>query len=290
LDFAFGTDSAGSVRMPAAMCGIVGFRPTNGALTLRGIESPAWTVDSYGIFARSVADIGAVMDELSWATWPVRPHGRPIKIGVVLDESFGLADESVNKVYRAATGRLADADIELIPISLPGFELALYACAAIAYSEVGGQHYDAIRSGPENYGPDSRPLIRLGQLFGTADYLDAQRLRFTLFRRYVRLAHEFDAVITPTVPITAPGSVADAKVAGDATPLALFTTIRYTALANFLCLPSISIPAGLSADGLPVGIQLMGTAFRDRDLLKVAHQVEKRLAFRAKPQLWWSAS
>lgn len=290
LDFALGTDSAGSVRMPAAMCGIVGFRPTNGALTLRGIEGPAWTVDSYGVFARSVADVGAVMDELTWAAWPARPQGRPIRIGVVLDDSLGLMDESVSKVYRAATGNLADADMELIPVSLPGFELALYACAAIAYSEVGWQHYDAIRSGSKNYGPDSRPLIRLGQLFETADYMEAQRLRFTLFRRYIRLAHEFDAVMTPTVPITAPGSVAEAKVAGDDTPLALFTTIRYTALANFLCLPSISIPAGLSVDGLPVGIQVMGSAFRDRDLLNVAHEVEHRLAFRVKPRLWWSAS
>jgi aspartyl-tRNA(Asn)/glutamyl-tRNA(Gln) amidotransferase subunit A len=290
LDFALGTDSAGSVRMPAAMCGIVGFRPTNGSLTLRGIEGPAWTVDSYGVFARSVGDVAAVMDELTWACWPARPKSRPIRIGVVLDDSMGLMDESVSKVYRASIGNLADTNLELVPISLPGFELALYACAAIAYSEVGWQHYDAIRSSSSNYGPDSRPLIRLGQLFETADYMEAQRLRFTLFRRYIRLTSEFDAIMTPTVPITAPASVAEATVAGDDTPLALFTTIRYTALANFLCLPSISIPAGLSVDGLPVGIQIMGSAFKDRDLLAVAREVENRVAFRAKPQLWWSAS
>jgi aspartyl-tRNA(Asn)/glutamyl-tRNA(Gln) amidotransferase subunit A len=288
LDFALGTDSAGSVRMPAAMCGIVGFRPTNGSLTLSGVEGPAWTVDSYGVFARSVVDVGAVMDVLTWASWPAHPKGRPIRIGVVLDDSMGLMADSVGTVYRAAIGNLADSALDLVPISLPGFELALYGCAAIAYSEVGWQHYDAIRSISSSYGPDSRPLIRLGQLFETADYMESQRLRSTLFRRYIRLTSEFDAIMTPTVPITAPGSVAEATVAGDNTPLALFTTIRYTALANFLCLPSISIPAGLSADGLPVGIQIMGSAFRDHDLLAVAREVEKRVAFHAKPPLWWS--
>jgi len=290
LDFALGTDSAGSVRMPAAMCGIVGFRPTNGSLTLSGTEGPAWTVDSYGVFARNVADVGAVMDALTWAAWPVRPQDRPIRLGVVLDESMGLMDESVGKVYGGAIENLANTALEVVPISLPGLELALYACAAIAYSEVGWQHYEAIRSISSSYGPDSRPLIRLGQLFETADYMDAQRLRFTLFHHYMQLTSEFDAIVTPTVPITAPRSVAEATVAGDDTPLALFTTIRYTALANFLSLPSISIPAGLSPDGLPVGIQIMGTAFRDRDLIAVAREIEKRVAFHARPPLWWSAS
>jgi aspartyl-tRNA(Asn)/glutamyl-tRNA(Gln) amidotransferase subunit A len=290
LDFAFGTDSAGSVRMPAAMCGIVGFRPTNGSLTLAGIAGPAWTVDGYGVFARSVIDVTTVMEQLDWAAWPSTGEVRERKIGVVLDGSFGRMDRSVEEVYQRAVNELEKSGAELVPISLPDLELALLGCAAVAYTEVGWQHYETIRSDWNAYGPDSRLLIRLGQLFDSAAYLDAQKLRFTLGAKYREHTRGLDAIVTPTIPITAPENVADARVQGDETPLALFTTIRYTALANFLALPSISIPAGVAHDGLPVGIQVMGTPFRDADLLELAIDLESALAFRAQPKAWWPGS
>ena len=288
LDFAFGTDSAGSVRMPAALCGVVGFRPTNGSLTLAGIPGPAWTVDSCGVFARHVADVAAVMDQLEWSVVPKQTGGNEPRIGVVLDESMGPLDPAVRDAYVHAVSRLEEAGHKITFISLPELELALVACAVIAYAEVGWHHHDTIRAKPDRYGGDSRVLLRLGQLFEISDYLDAQRLRYTLSRAYRDHTRGFDAIITPTVPITAPHDVSAARVAGDNTPLALFTTIRYTALANFLALPSISIPAGLASDGLPVGMQLIGEQFKDRELLALASQAETAIGFDAKPEAWWA--
>jgi aspartyl-tRNA(Asn)/glutamyl-tRNA(Gln) amidotransferase subunit A len=276
VDFSIGTDAGGSVRIPASLCGIVGFRPTGGTLDLRGVGGTPWSVDNFGFMTRSVADVQHVMGTLDWHVEPAATD-TPMRLGVLLDESFGKMAANVRSVYEGAVTALRDAGYALSEISLPGFELAPFVIALIAYSEVGAQHRDRIRSEPEAFHPDIRRLIRFGQLLTAGEYADAVRAQFVIRERYRAVVDEFDGVVTPTMPTTAPRRGEDPFVPGDDPLSALFTFMRFTCLFNITGHPSITLHAGLADDGLPVGIQLIGTHGRDLDLLELARGVEDTL-------------
>lgn len=276
LDFSLGTDAGGSVRIPAAFCGTVGFRPTAGSLDLHGLEGLPWTIDNFGIMAGSVGDVARVMGALDWA---VETSGdrRHIRVGVLLDESMGMTSPQVREVYERAVATLPDLGLSVGEISLPGFELAPYIIALIAYAEVGAQHRRWIRDQWQSYHPEIRRLIRLGQLIDAGEYADALRALFVLRARYQSASEGLDAIALPTVPVTAPLRGEDPVIPGDDPISGLFTVIRFTALFNITGHPTITVPAGTAVDGLPVGFQLVGSYFRDIELLELAASVEESL-------------
>jgi aspartyl-tRNA(Asn)/glutamyl-tRNA(Gln) amidotransferase subunit A len=285
VDVALGTDSAGSVRIPASMCGVVGFRPSNGSLSLEGLEGPAWTVDGAGLLARNVADVRRTMAALDWAVLAGHEDGRPRKVGILTDDSMGGVDSEVHAVYRAALQRLEGSDLELSPVSLGGLDLAPLAAAAIAYVDVASHHRESIRTRWREYGAEARQLIRLGHLLGGVDYVCAQRARLALLERYQSLTQGLDAVITPTLPMVATPAGADPSVPGEDDEVGLFALIRFTALANVIAAPAISLPVGLTPESLPVGAQLLGAPYHDEDLLAIALVAERAFGFDAVPPL-----
>jgi aspartyl-tRNA(Asn)/glutamyl-tRNA(Gln) amidotransferase subunit A len=284
VDLALGTDSAGSVRIPASMCGVVGFRPSNGSLSLAGLVGPAWTVDGAGVIAGNVADVQRAMAVLDWAVLPRLDDGRRRKVGVLTDDSMGGVDPEVGAVYRAALERLESSDLELSSISLGGLDLAPLAAAVIAYVDVASHHRETIRTRWRDYGAESRQLIRLGHLFSGVEYVCAQRARQDFLERYQSMTEGLDAVITPTLPMVAAPSGADPSVPGEDDEIGLFALIRFTALANVIAAPAISLPVGLTSDGLPVGAQLMAAPYHDEDLLAIAQSAERSFAFDAVPK------
>lgn len=276
-DVGIGTDAGGSVRIPAAWCGLVGFRPTAGSLDTRGIAGVPFTIDNFGFMARRTETVRELMHHVSWRTRPSTATQRP-KIGVVRDESFGRYDADVAHVYHAAIAKLETADeFELIDISLDGFAAAPYACIVICYAEVGVHHRELIRRRSREYTPTVRQVMRICQLFSATDYAQALRATFTLRNRYEATADSLDAVITPTVPVPAPLLDEEAHVPGDDPMSALMTVVRFTSLFNLTGHPTISLPSGRTSLGLPVGLQIVGRHFEDLALLDISARMETHL-------------
>jgi aspartyl-tRNA(Asn)/glutamyl-tRNA(Gln) amidotransferase subunit A len=277
VDFSVGTDSGGSVRIPASMCGVVGFKPTGGLLSLYGLEGAAWTIDNYGIFARSVSDVELVWKNLCPSDLQKPEKKGTVRLGYIQDESMGMVSREVWAVFQDRIGKLKKAGCELEGISLNGLEMACFVCTAIAYPEVSSQHAKWIREQPENYGDDIRPLIQLGEILSARHYVTAQRTRSLLYNRYLTQTKGFDAVLTPTIAVSPPKKGETAVVSGDTSEHTLFTLMRFTVLFNAIGFPAISIPAGLDVKGMPVGMQVIGYPYRDTDLLELSRNLEEIL-------------
>lgn len=273
---ALGTDSGGSVRIPAAACGVVGYKPSVGALALDGVHGPAWTLDTIGLLARTVGVVRTAMSTLSACVHPTQGQRRTT-IGFVSDASLGHCQPQVWDVYEQTVERLRDTGVALQPLSIPGLDLAPYVCAVTAYVEIAEQHAALLARRGDDYGDAVLPLLRLGALLRGTDYIAAQRIRSRISAGYRAASESVDLVLTPTLPVTAPRPGVAPVIPGEDSGLALFALIRFTCLANLLGLPAATIPAGCADDGLPVGVQLIGGPHRDLDLLETAEQIETHL-------------
>jgi aspartyl-tRNA(Asn)/glutamyl-tRNA(Gln) amidotransferase subunit A len=275
-DFALGTDSGGSVRIPAAFCGVAAFRPGAKTWTTEGIVAPAKSIDSIGIIGRTAGDIEFLVRHLSSST--SRKHGSELarRLAYLCDDSMGPCGAVVWREYSRTIERMRDAGFVCEGVSLPEFSGREYACAVIAYCEIAPYHRDMLLERPDSYGSAIRPLLYLGLTLGARDYMLAQRVRDAFAADYDRLSAGFDAVLMPTVPMTAPPiDINSIPVDDDET--ALFAYIRFTCLANLIGVPSASIRIGAGDDGLFTGMQLMGHRGDDVGLLSLAAEVERAL-------------
>lgn len=267
-----GTDSGGSVRMPASFTGITGFKPTPGMLPMTGVAGESWTLDCLGLFTATVADLQTVWD----AVIPREQESvvGPIRLAYLNDESMGRVEPIVWKSYQAAITKLRESGLDLTPISITGFDVCPYVCISIVYPEVASWHYELMREKPQLYDPHIRALLCLGEFWSSRNYLDAQRLRSVLRHRLAKLMAPYQAVLTPTVPIQPPRLGEAAQVAGDPKDQSLYTLIRFTVLLNVTSYPGISVPSGLDDDGLPTGLQIMARPGEDYALLDIARRIE----------------
>lgn len=272
---ALGTDSGGSVRQPAAMCGIVGFKPTGGEISLDGVQGAAWSIDHVGIFASNVGDVAKVWDNLGAERSKARTG--PIRIGYLQDDSMGRVDPPVWSAYMATIEELKRSKLDMTGISLPNLTSAPYICVSVVYPEIASQHHDLVRERPEMYSDEIRTIVYLGELWSARNYLDAQRLRVAMEVDFRARTFQYDAVLTPTVAVQPPPIGEPAHVTGDPEGPALYTMMRFTAPFNVIGYPAISIPAGSDHNGLPFGLQVVGKPHRDNDLLDIAHRMEDRL-------------
>lgn len=275
VHMALGTDSGGSVRIPAAMCGVVGFKPTGGAISLDGVQGAAWSIDHVGIMAPRVDVVTAVWDTLHPPTSSER-YGGP-RLAYLADDSMGRVSPNVWATYMSAIERLERSGFDLVGISLPNLTAAPYICVSVVYPEIASQHHDLVRASPDLYSDDIRALVYLGELWSGRNYLDAQRLRMTMQADYRKRTDRFDAILTPTVAVQPPLFNEPAHVPGDAPDSALYTAMRFTVPFNAIGYPAISVPAGTDPEGLPFGLQVVGKPNQDRQLLQIAQKVEDEL-------------
>jgi aspartyl-tRNA(Asn)/glutamyl-tRNA(Gln) amidotransferase subunit A len=305
----FGSDTGGSIRQPAALCGIVGLKPTYGLVSRYGLIAFASSLDQIGPFARTVEDaaiaLGAVAghDPLDSTSVQVRiPDYRaelglrrgPWKLGIP-KEYFGAGlDPEVGAAVEAAIGHYRTRGCEIREISLPHTKYAVGAYYIIATAECSSNlgRYDGIRYGhraagakdvadlycqsrAEGFGPEVKRRIILGTYvlssgYYDAYYLRAQKVRTLIRRDFLEAFGKVDAILTPTSPTPA---FKRGEKAAD--PLAMYLSDTYTIGVNLAGLPGISLPCGFTRAGLPIGLQIIGKPFEEAALLSIAQAYER---------------
>jgi aspartyl-tRNA(Asn)/glutamyl-tRNA(Gln) amidotransferase subunit A len=292
---ALGTDAGGSVRIPAALCGVVGLKPTHGLVPVRGgIAFGNPTVDHIGPLARSVCDAALLLslmagpddrdpttvagppaDYLAAALAGLKaPDLSGLRIGVPDTWYFAPIDPEVEAAVRAAIARLGELGARVEEVALADHE-ALFAGTAALAAEALVKHGRWMRTRLADYGEDVRSRLLANQLIPASDYAKALRARRLLRQRYDAALARVDLLAAPTVPVVAPTiaeAEADSFPAGSGTADAGILS-RNTRPANLTGLPAVSVPCGLVRD-LPVGLMLIGRAFEEERLLRTAAAYE----------------
>jgi aspartyl-tRNA(Asn)/glutamyl-tRNA(Gln) amidotransferase subunit A len=280
---AIGTDTAGSIREPAALCGCVGIKPTYGRVSARGVIPLSWSLDHIGPLAATVRDAAVVLQAIAGydpldvgsADVPVSDYAsglsdeiKKVRIGVPRDYFFDDLDDEVRAAVDQALAVIGSllAGIRDVRIDVSS-DRTVQAAESYAY------HADHVVKTPELYQPETLQRIRSGVKISAREYIQRRR-ELDLERRR---AHDFfalvDLLVTPTMPIPAP-AIADLKKDPDALRPAELKLLRNTRPFNVWGLPAISVPCGFTGSGLPIGLQIAGPQWREDLVLRLAHAYE----------------
>jgi aspartyl-tRNA(Asn)/glutamyl-tRNA(Gln) amidotransferase subunit A len=320
--WAIGTDTGGSIRQPAAFCGIVGLKPTYGAISRYGMIAFASSLDQCGPLTRTVSDAALLLGILQGKdpcdstsvgleggiALPDREDLSGLRFGVPEQLATDNLDAGVRDVFEAALGRIGDLGGEVVNVSLPSSEHGISAYYVIAPAEASSNlaRYDGIRYGmraggdgdlvqmyettrSEGFGPEVKRRIMLGTYALSSGYYEAyygqaQKVRTRIAEDFSGAFADVDFVVTPTAPSVAFGL-------GEKTddPLAMYLNDFFTVPMSLAGIPAISIPAGLAEpEGggaqLPVGFQIAAPAFAEQKLLDAAYALEQGIGFDARPE------
>lgn len=288
---ALGSDTGGSIRMPAAACGTVGLKPTFGRVSRHGIVPHSWSLDHAGPLTRTVADAARVLQVLAGYdprdpacqdrpvpryTDALTGSVRGLRVGVIRNHFFEDLQEDVARAVEQAIADLARAGATVHEVRIPLLEYGLGAIFAIELASSTAYHDRSLREGrARHFQPDVRALVEMGRLVTGADYLKAEQYRAALMVEFRRLFASLDVVVGPTTPITAwKRGEWTVPVAGREESV-LAASWRLTYPFNLTGLPAISIPCGFDRDGLPIGLQIAAAPFREPLVLQVAHAYEQ---------------
>jgi aspartyl-tRNA(Asn)/glutamyl-tRNA(Gln) amidotransferase subunit A len=322
---ATGTDTGGSIRQPAAFCGIVGIKPTYGRVSRWGIIAYASSLDQAGPMTKSVRDAAIMLrtmaghDEKDSTSADIAvPDFEAALTGDIRGKKIGLPREyrlpglrpEIQKIWDKGAEMLRDAGAEIVDVSLPHTKYALPAYYVIAPAEASSNlaRYDGVRYGhrarlsagdgitemyektrAEGFGAEVKRRIMIGTYVLSAGFYDAYYNRARKVRALIKRDFEqafaagVDAILTPATPTPAFGLGEMQR----ADPVEMYLNDVFTVTLNLAGLPGVSVPVGLDADGLPLGLQLIGRPWEEGDLLNHAYVLERAAGFVAKPQKWW---
>jgi aspartyl-tRNA(Asn)/glutamyl-tRNA(Gln) amidotransferase subunit A len=285
---ALGSDTAGSIRQPAAYCGIVGLKPTYGLVSTRGVIPLSWSLDHVGPMARTVADAGLLlqaiagydpeditsvrMDVPNYGT-ALRQRSTAVRLGVARDFFFEALDPEIQAATNEALSVLGKltAGVTDVALSARGQEdLRSTVRAAEAYA----YHAEFIAKSPELYQPETLSRLRPGADISTTAYIQARRQLDRTRRTVGEVFQSVDAIVTPTSPILPPATTEFTQDRNGSADF-LVRNIQNTSPFNVYGWPTISIPCGFAASGLPIGLQISGPPGRDAVVLQVAHAYEQ---------------
>ncbi|MFI7240997.1 amidase [Streptomyces qinglanensis] len=281
--FALGTDTGGSIRVPAALNGVVGLKPTFGLVPRHGVTPLSWSLDHVGPLTRTVEDASLVMAVLTGdAPRDPGPPPRPahdltgLRVGVPGNYFFDRVDPEVETAVRQAIGRLAELGARLVDVEIP---MARYVQAVqwgLMVPEATAYHERTLRTVPELYAPDVRILLEAGALLPAADYLRAQRARTLMRQSWLSMLETVDVVAAPTVPTTAAEAGRADRNWPDGTVESVSDSyVRLSAPADITGVPALTVPVGHDRAGLPIGMQLMGRPREEAVLLRAGHAYER---------------
>ncbi len=287
-----GTDTGGSIRIPSALCGTVGIKPTYGRVSKFGVYPLCWSLDHPGPMTRTVADAAIalrfmaghdpkdpcskevpVADYYSGLTGDIKG----VRIGVPDTFYFEQIDPEVEAGARKAIDGLKDLGAEVRPLHIPDLDEAAAATLLILSSEAASCLEKFHRTRPNDIGDDVRARLDLGALQLATYYVKAQRVRRIAQENFSRVLKEVDVLVTPGVSITAPRlEESTVRLDDDDVPTGVALT-RCTRIYNLVGLPSVSVPVGLSRAGLPISIQIAGRPFDEELVLRVADAYERHI-------------
>jgi aspartyl-tRNA(Asn)/glutamyl-tRNA(Gln) amidotransferase subunit A len=289
-----GTDTGGSIRIPAALCGVVGLKPTYGLVSRQGVLPLAQSLDHVGPIARTVLDCVQLLDAIVGPederaassgrgyTQSVRNGAeeglREIRIGVPRHHFFDYVEPPVIATVCRAIDVLADLGAPLVDVDLPHATQAQEAAAPIMGGQAAAWHASWLRERAEDYGSDVLQRLRQGASTSAVDYLEGQQLRTVLQRKFLAAFETVDVIVSPTVPIVAPVRGRTLVPTGtlEVAPRSIIN--RLTVPANLTGMPAMTVPCG-RVDGLPVGLQLMGPPHGEAVVGAVALVYERAAAW-----------
>ena len=294
---ALGSDTGGSIRIPAAVCGHVGLKPTFGRTSVHGVLALAQSLDTVGPMCRYVHDVALMMNILAGydprdvhsVNQPVPDYAdgidQPIRgrrAGVPKQHFFENLDSEVERVVREAIKVLEGLGVEIVELDLPSAPAGHEVTLTLLTAEAGQFHQQRLAAHRENYGVDVRELLEDGLALSATDYVEAIRIREIAKREFAQAFDQVDCILSPTAPVPAPlRSTHDLSGGSESNRIRPRLT-RNTRLINLLGLPSISVPCGFvqvedsdSALGLPVGLQISGSWWSEKTLLQIAHAYEQ---------------
>ena len=285
---AMGTDTGGSIRIPASFCGTVGLKPTYGRVSRSGVLPLSWSLDHVGPLTRSVRDAALLLNAIAGhdagdATSSRHPvvdfvpeddcSIRGLRIGFPEGFFFDRLDTDVELCVRGAIARAESLGAEVKPVKVPDMAAMNTAARMILLCEASAM-LEPHLGNRQQFGPDVLALLDQGRLLPATDYINALRLRKQMQREFARVWSTVDCLLTPTTPNTAPRVGENTvKLGGREEDIRLATT-RLVRSMNLLGLPALSMPCGLSADGLPVGLQIVGPLFEEALILRVGAAME----------------
>jgi len=294
--FTLGTDTGGSVRIPAACCGVVGLKPTYGRISTHGVYPLCWSMDHVGIFAKRVKDaayvlnaiagddprdVTTVSEEVPDYTVSLTDEIRGIRVGLLRNYYFEILDREVRARVDEAVRTLAELGAQVEEVTIPHLEEGAAAALITLSAEAASSLEEFYHTRPD-LGADIRGRLGLGALFPATSYIKAQRVRRYLQEGFRDTFRKVDVLVTPTLPITAPRRDATSVSIDGVTLPVIPALTRLTRLYNFIGLPAITVPCGFSLDGLPIGLQFAGKPFAEKTILQVAHAYEQNTGWHKK--------
>ena len=262
---AVGTDTGGSIRIPAAYCGIVGLKPTYGLVSLDGCLPLSWTLDHAGPLARSAVDAMLLLSAMTEREFDLAAlELRGLRLGVVpAQRDAACVTAEVRDAFATACARLQAAGAALVEVDVPELDGASEALMAVLGPEAAVIHAERLAAAPEAFGPTTRAQVEAGFRVPAVELVRAQRLRGRLRGAFAVLFEQVDALLAPTVPYVAPAEdpPMDEGVSDE---------MLFVAASNLTGCPGLSLPCGVSPGGLPIGLHVTAASGRDAWLLAFA--------------------
>jgi aspartyl-tRNA(Asn)/glutamyl-tRNA(Gln) amidotransferase subunit A len=292
-----GSDTGGSIRIPAGLCGLLGIKPTYGRVSRYGAIPLSWSLDHVGPLARTAADAAIILQAIAGHDPKDQASSRApvpdfsadlgngvqgLSLGVPRDFFFDRLDPEVRAAVEAALKTLEQLGARLVPVSLPHARHVPAISFGIQAPEAFAYHEKTLRSRADEYGADVRTRIESGRYFPAAHYLKAQRARHLVLADYLQAFQAVQVMLTPTMPIPAtPIGAATVLLEGKSIDVRGAIT-RFTRPANLTGLPAATVPCGFTRGSLPIGLQVTGRPFDEATVLRVAHAYEREAGWAAR--------
>lgn len=290
---ALGTDTAGSVRIPASLCGVVGLKPTYGLVSTRGTVPLSFSLDHIGVLCQSCVDAAIILDSISgydekdpFSMKPPYTHeyhketissrNQRRKIGVPKKYFQDILDDEVRRTFEIVISNLESFGHELVDVEIPNIQRAEEIWAPIRFSEASAYHDSWLRERPNDYGEDVRTKLERGSRFSAVEYILAKKNAVEFRERVLKTMKEVDAFVTPTTPIPAP-KIGEGIVSVGSMKLDVYSImVRQTLPFNVAGFPAVSLPMGLTKEGLPMGFQIAGRPFEEAVILGIGSTYETK--------------
>jgi aspartyl-tRNA(Asn)/glutamyl-tRNA(Gln) amidotransferase subunit A len=283
----YGSDTGGSIRIPAALCGIVGLKPTYGRISLRGVAPLSWNLDHPGPMARTVEDTALLLqaaagydprdpasrnvpvDDYSTNLDGFVRRGLKLRVAAAVGDYFSACEPEVLQMVEQAAQTFRDLGAQVFPVEIPHIRQAAQVNGLMVICDAAAIHRERLEQNPDGFGEDVLLRLHRGQEVTAAAYIEARRAQAVLRREFENLFQEVDLLLTPTTPVIAPHIVGP-----DAVEQAQRLT-RFTAPFNLTGLPAVSVPCGFTSEGLPVGLQLVARHWNEALLLQAAYAYQE---------------